>query len=40
MLDKAELEDTLRVGVSLTRRKEGDELLQGCLSSNLDIRLG
>lgn len=28
MLDKAELEDTLRVAVSLTRRKEGEELIK------------
>lgn len=42
MLDKADLEDTLRVEVSLTCRK-GEEFLQSfetVLSSNLDIRLG
>lgn len=43
MLDRAELEDTLKVEVSLTCRKEGEELLQSFetfLSSNLDSRLG
>lgn len=43
MLDKAELQDTLRVEVSLTCRKGGEEFLQSfetVLSSNLDIRLG
>lgn len=43
MLDKAELEDTLGVGVSLTHRKEGEGLLQHFktfLPSSLDTKLG